>query len=193
MKIIADRRLVRGLETATMAMKNRPSSQGRLVGIRNHAFPRRASEPGNKKRSLRLLKDLAERAPQFTTVSSYPIHRLYTPADLSDWVPECDLGLPGEPPYTRGIHPSMYRAASGPCASSRALARRATQMSASAICCPKDKPAFRSPSISLRSWDTTPIILSPKAKSANAAWPSVRLRIWKFSSIKFRWRTSPRR
>jgi methylmalonyl-CoA mutase, N-terminal domain len=50
-----------------------------------------------------------ERAAEFTTVSSYPIRRLYTAADLTDWSPERDLGLPGEPPYTRGIHPTMYR------------------------------------------------------------------------------------
>jgi methylmalonyl-CoA mutase N-terminal domain/subunit len=50
-----------------------------------------------------------ERAHEFTTVSSYPIRRLYTPADLPDWNPEKDLGFPGEPPYTRGIHSTMYR------------------------------------------------------------------------------------
>ncbi len=55
------------------------------------------------------LEKSRERAPQFTTVSSYPINRLYTQADLPDWIPERDLGQPGEPPYTRGIHPSMYR------------------------------------------------------------------------------------
>jgi methylmalonyl-CoA mutase N-terminal domain/subunit len=51
-----------------------------------------------------------ERSTQFTTVSGYPIRRLYTPADLAGWNPERDLSIPGEPPYTRGIHPSMYRA-----------------------------------------------------------------------------------
>ena len=50
-----------------------------------------------------------ERAHEFTTVSSYPIRRLYTGADLPDWNPEKDLGYPGEPPYTRGIHSTMYR------------------------------------------------------------------------------------
>ena len=55
------------------------------------------------------LQKSPERAPEFTTVSSYPIRRLYTQADLTDWNPEKDLGLPGEPPYTRGIHPTMYR------------------------------------------------------------------------------------
>src|ERR1700690_639789 len=55
------------------------------------------------------LQKSPERAPEFPTVSSYPIRRLYTQADLADWNSERDLGLPGEPPYTRGIHPTMYR------------------------------------------------------------------------------------
>ena len=55
------------------------------------------------------LEKSPERAHEFTTVSSYPIRRLYTPADLPDWNPETDLGFPGEPPYTRGIHSTMYR------------------------------------------------------------------------------------
>jgi len=52
---------------------------------------------------------ITERAAEFTTVSSHPIRRLYTPDDLSTWDPDRDLGVPGEPPYTRGIHPRMYR------------------------------------------------------------------------------------
>jgi methylmalonyl-CoA mutase N-terminal domain/subunit len=50
-----------------------------------------------------------ERHSEFTTISNYPIRRLYTPADLPDWNPERDLGYPGEPPYTRGIHSTMHR------------------------------------------------------------------------------------
>jgi len=50
-----------------------------------------------------------ERQAEFTTTSSYPIRRLYTPADLTDWNAETDLGFPGQPPYTRGIHATMYR------------------------------------------------------------------------------------
>ncbi len=46
---------------------------------------------------------------RFTTVSGHSIRQLYTPADLANWDPERDLGQPGEPPYTRGIHPTMYR------------------------------------------------------------------------------------
>jgi len=50
-----------------------------------------------------------ERQKEFTTVSSYPIRRLYTQDDLANWDPSRDLGLPGEPPYTRGIHATMHR------------------------------------------------------------------------------------
>ncbi|MBV9885379.1 MAG: methylmalonyl-CoA mutase, partial [Acidobacteria bacterium] len=50
-----------------------------------------------------------ERQAEFTTISNHPIRRLYTPADLPDWAPERDLGYPGEPPYTRGIHSTMHR------------------------------------------------------------------------------------
>jgi methylmalonyl-CoA mutase N-terminal domain/subunit len=50
-----------------------------------------------------------ERASEFTTVSGYPIRGLYSPGDLSGWNVDRDLGMPGAPPYTRGIHPAMYR------------------------------------------------------------------------------------
>src|SRR5271155_3341208 len=44
-----------------------------------------------------------------TTVSSVPIEALYTPEDLGDFDPETDLGYPGQYPFTRGVHASMYR------------------------------------------------------------------------------------
>jgi methylmalonyl-CoA mutase N-terminal domain/subunit len=45
----------------------------------------------------------------FTTVSGFPIEILYTPEHVNgkDYISE--IGFPGEFPYTRGIHPSMYR------------------------------------------------------------------------------------
>lgn len=52
---------------------------------------------------------LPERMPEFTTVSGVPVRRLYTPADLIDFDYAHDLGFPGQPPYTRGIHATMYR------------------------------------------------------------------------------------
>ncbi|MDE2906013.1 MAG: methylmalonyl-CoA mutase family protein, partial [Acidobacteriota bacterium] len=33
----------------------------------------------------------------------------YASDDLPGWDPETELGAPGAYPYTRGIHPSMYR------------------------------------------------------------------------------------
>ena len=50
-----------------------------------------------------------ERTHHFTTTSGHPTRRLYTQADLPNWDPDRDLGMPGVPPYTRGIHPTMYR------------------------------------------------------------------------------------
>ncbi len=44
-----------------------------------------------------------------TTVSSVPIEPLYTPESLNGFDPETDLGYPGQYPFTRGVHASMYR------------------------------------------------------------------------------------
>jgi len=47
---------------------------------------------------------------RFTTISNYPVRRLYTPADLpEDWNYEKYLNYPGQPPFTRGIHATGYR------------------------------------------------------------------------------------
>ncbi|MDX6643116.1 MAG: methylmalonyl-CoA mutase, N-terminal domain [Solirubrobacteraceae bacterium] len=49
-----------------------------------------------------------ERDAPFSTLSGEPIKPLYTESDLpAD--PGASIGLPGEPPYTRGVYPSMYR------------------------------------------------------------------------------------
>lgn len=57
------------------------------------------------------MKRLPERvaADEFTTISGEPINRIYTPADLPDFDYMRDLGFPGEYPFTRGVHPTMYR------------------------------------------------------------------------------------
>jgi len=55
------------------------------------------------------LEAMPERKPEFTTTSSFQVGRLYTPADVSDLDYSEDLGYPGQFPYTRGIHPTMYR------------------------------------------------------------------------------------
>jgi methylmalonyl-CoA mutase N-terminal domain/subunit len=45
---------------------------------------------------------------KFMTVSSVPVKPLYTPDDVADIDFDREIGYPGFPPYTRGVHPSMY-------------------------------------------------------------------------------------
>jgi methylmalonyl-CoA mutase N-terminal domain/subunit len=42
------------------------------------------------------------------TDSEIDLKPLYDPGDLAGFDAERDLGAPGAPPYTRGVHPSMY-------------------------------------------------------------------------------------
>jgi methylmalonyl-CoA mutase, N-terminal domain len=78
-----------------------PSSTQRKPSAKEQAWEKNTLQPA--------LQKSAERQSEFTTISGYPIRRLYTEADLSGWNSDHDLGLPGEPPYTRGIHATMYR------------------------------------------------------------------------------------
>ena len=48
----------------------------------------------------------AEGHARFTTISGTEVERLYTEGDLPR---QFRLPMPGEPPYTRGIHPTGYR------------------------------------------------------------------------------------
>ncbi len=45
------------------------------------------------------------------TQSNIPVKPVYGPEDLANFEYERDLGHPGEPPFTRGIYPEMYRKA----------------------------------------------------------------------------------
>jgi methylmalonyl-CoA mutase, N-terminal domain len=56
------------------------------------------------------LRKLPESQTEFTTVSLKPIQRLYTPRDVAEIDYARDIGFPGTPPYTRGVHPTGYRA-----------------------------------------------------------------------------------
>jgi len=56
------------------------------------------------------LRKIPESEPEFTTVSLKPIKRLHTPRDVEDIDFEREINFPGAPPYTRGIHPTGYRA-----------------------------------------------------------------------------------
>jgi methylmalonyl-CoA mutase N-terminal domain/subunit len=57
------------------------------------------------------LRAAPERRDRFATSSDLEIADLYTAADLdaAGFDPERDLGLPGEPPFTRGVQATMYR------------------------------------------------------------------------------------
>ncbi|MCI4336897.1 MAG: methylmalonyl-CoA mutase family protein [Thermoplasmata archaeon] len=48
-----------------------------------------------------------ERRDRFTTLGGIPVDRLYTPHSPRSSVEE--IGYPGEYPFTRGVHPTMYR------------------------------------------------------------------------------------
>ncbi|HKV45634.1 MAG TPA: methylmalonyl-CoA mutase family protein [bacterium] len=50
-----------------------------------------------------------ERAERFRTLSDLDVARLYGPAEIGDQDADRALGLPGDYPFTRGIHPTMYR------------------------------------------------------------------------------------
>ncbi len=50
-----------------------------------------------------------ERDVRFTTISGRPIAPLYTPEDVRGLDYQRDLGNPGQFPFTRGVHETMYR------------------------------------------------------------------------------------
>ncbi len=52
---------------------------------------------------------MPESKSEYLTTSSEPIERIYTPLDVADMDYSRDLGLPGEYPFTRGVHPTMHR------------------------------------------------------------------------------------
>ncbi len=60
------------------------------------------------------LEPALERAPErrtrFSTISDVEVDRLYGPWSLDGSDPLAEVGFPGEPPFTRGIHPTGYRA-----------------------------------------------------------------------------------
>src|SRR5512134_1404168 len=59
------------------------------------------------------LKKTLDRMPEqretFVTTSSVPVERLYTPEDVAGLDYLRDLGMPGEYPFTRGVHASGHR------------------------------------------------------------------------------------
>jgi len=56
------------------------------------------------------LRRLPKRKEEFTTLSGLPIDDVYTAANINNADATQSIGLPGEYPFTRGVHPTMYRA-----------------------------------------------------------------------------------
>jgi len=78
----------------------------------NEEHLQRLSKTLNRWKETTLRKTLEkrpERLQKFMTTSSRPVNRLYTPLDIADFDYEQQLGMPGEFPYTRGVHSTMYR------------------------------------------------------------------------------------
>ena len=57
----------------------------------------------------RTLQRRPERRARFSGVSGRPVQRVYTPLDVAEMDYGRDLGLPGEYPFTRGVHATGYR------------------------------------------------------------------------------------
>jgi methylmalonyl-CoA mutase N-terminal domain/subunit len=70
---------------------------------------RQAREKWEEKTLGPAMERFPERRPRFLTTSSAEVGRLYGPEDMADIDYLRDVGFPGEYPYLRGIHPTMYR------------------------------------------------------------------------------------
>lgn len=69
---------------------------------KNHAGKKEKSEG-------KAAKDCAELKKAYRNTSGMEVAALYRPEDIRDLDYARDLGYPGEYPYTRGVHTSMYR------------------------------------------------------------------------------------
>lgn len=81
-------------------MKKNISSEVSL----KHSFSHWKAEKYDK-----ALKKASSKKMEYTTISGKKIKELYTPLDLDGFDYLKQLSFPGEYPYTRGIHPTMYR------------------------------------------------------------------------------------
>jgi len=84
----------------------RPPSSSTTDGESDDSLRERARQWGADTLAPTLAKN-PERKEQFTTLGGIPVERVYTP--LNSHRPFERIGYPGQPPFTRGIHPTMYR------------------------------------------------------------------------------------
>jgi methylmalonyl-CoA mutase N-terminal domain/subunit len=64
---------------------------------------------GLKEKDTPAVAEMVRPSPTHTTISGRPIEPLYRPEDVADLDYTRDLGDPGDFPFTRGIHRTMYR------------------------------------------------------------------------------------
>jgi len=62
-----------------------------------------------KQKYSKAVQENPERKPKFKNLSDIEIKNLYTPIDIADLRYLKDVGFPGEEPFLRGVHPSLYR------------------------------------------------------------------------------------
>jgi len=97
------------------AAGRKPASSGALAGggasgDTGAATARRAVDTAvAARRNKKVVDGTATRDADFTTLSGEAVDALYTPADLSGFDHDRDLGCPGEYPFTRGPYTNMYR------------------------------------------------------------------------------------
>jgi methylmalonyl-CoA mutase N-terminal domain/subunit len=77
-----------------------PDDDAKAMDEARAAWEARLLKPGLAK---------GERKGLFATSGGAPVAPLYTPADVRGEDYLRDLGFPGQPPFTRGVQPTMYR------------------------------------------------------------------------------------
>jgi methylmalonyl-CoA mutase N-terminal domain/subunit len=70
---------------------------------------REARERWERERVEPALRHGRERRTRFRTLGDIEVARLYTPDDLADRDLLAEVGFPGQPPFTRGIHATGHR------------------------------------------------------------------------------------
>src|SRR5688572_30350421 len=85
-------------------------SRGTSKNCCRRELPPARTAAGNQTRTAAGNQTVSSSKKRFATDADIEIKGTYGPADLpAGWSHERDLGQPGEYPYTRGIHATMYR------------------------------------------------------------------------------------
>ena len=110
----------------------------------------------------------SERPVRFESLSGIPVEPLYTPeASLgADWSYTDKLGKPGDYPFTRGVHPTMYRGRLWTMRIFAGFGSPEDTNGGSSTCSNMGKPASPPHSICRHSWDMTRMMRDRWVKSA---------------------------